>query len=216
MGCGLADEHHEDHTETGRGPEGGIFTPPFLRQRDLPDGPRLRMNVYKEAWERCKRRMQVRAWLTVKLHYKTCTEYGEGNNQRAVQSIHAASPRCRPQCLYSGGTADSMYRAASNHHLRYDYLPLIVFSANSTSSGTDRSASSAVVSDVERVLNVRDTMGEHGNTSNDVYVSSLSSGDCTNVPSAMKALIGGFIRRDPEDIGEGNVRTRRYQGAAYT
>lgn len=64
MGCGLADEHHEDHTETGRGPVGGIFSPPFLRERDLPDGPRLRMNVYEEAWERCKRRMQVRAWLS--------------------------------------------------------------------------------------------------------------------------------------------------------
>lgn len=110
-----------------------------------------------------------------------------------------------------------MYRAADNHHLRYDDRLLIVVSAaNSTASGADRSASSAVVSDVERALNERDTMGEHGNTSNDVYVSSISSGDCTNVPSAMKALIGGFIRRDPEDIGEGNVRSRRYQGAAHT
>lgn len=64
MGCGLADEHHEDHTETGRGPVGAIFTPPFLRERDLLDGPRLRMNVYEEAWERCKRRIQVRASLS--------------------------------------------------------------------------------------------------------------------------------------------------------
>lgn len=109
-----------------------------------------------------------------------------------------------------------MHRAANNHHLRYDDRLLIAVSANSTALGADRSASSAVVSDVERVLNERDTMGEQGNTSNDVYVSSISSGDCTNVPSAMKALIGGFIKRDPEDIGEGNVRTRRYQGAAHT
>lgn len=91
-----------------------------------------------------------------------------------------------------------------------------MISANSIVSGADRSATSAVVSDAERLLNEGDAIAERGNSSSDVYVSTISSGDCTNVPSAMKALIGGFVRRDPEDMGEGNVRVRRFRNTTHT
>lgn len=38
-----------------------MYTPPELSYRDFPEGPRLRMRAYEEAFERCRSRVQVRS-----------------------------------------------------------------------------------------------------------------------------------------------------------
>lgn len=63
-----------------------------------------------------------------------------------------------------------------------------------------------MVSDVERSLRIDEDapMSEDETVYvNDTYVSSIAAGDCTNISSVMKALIGGFTRWDPEDGTEG-------------
>ena len=100
---------------------------------------------------------------------------------------------------------------AEERLIAYTEVPTIII------SGSDKSATASVVSEVEQELRSSltredDAMSEDETTDADVgtevvFVSSISPSDCSNLPSAMKSLISGFVKYDPEDPGrEGIVR----------
>ena len=135
------------------------------------------------------------------------TQYGElsfrDSLQDSIRELHAPVVQRVLDAVNGAYTSEEPLIA-------YTEVPTIII------SGSDKSATTSVVSEVEQELRFSltredDAMSEDGTSDTDVgsdmvFVSSISPSDCSNLPSTMKSLISGFIKHDPENPGgEGNV-----------
>ncbi|KAI5121909.1 hypothetical protein M0805_000238 [Coniferiporia weirii] len=184
-----------DHADLDPGPSahGGfynaMFTPPELVHRDLPNGPRLRMVAYENAFRRCGERVQ-----------ETLRELREPTIARVLDAVRDA------------------YRPHDEDRLMsYTELPTIAISGIDRSATAalleDVGARLARLGSREDGSETGDDEAGEGVVDTEgrtpVLVSTLSPADCSNLTSTLKTLISGFMTADPDILDEDQVQDVR-------
>ncbi|KAL5478416.1 ORC3 [Sanghuangporus weigelae] len=178
------DEDVEDEDVPGDSFPCRMHTPPELIRRDIPNGALLRMKVYRDAFDRCRSRaMEVLRWL----HRPVV--------KRILDVVQGAYEVCEEDRL-----------------MPYTELRTVAI------AGYDRSATSYVLEDARRLLAKSVSTDDEANQNTDknelrfntpVVVSILTPTDCSNLTSAMKTIIGGFLASGAESEDHEDGRARR-------
>ncbi|OCB89169.1 hypothetical protein A7U60_g3652 [Sanghuangporus baumii] len=176
------DEDVEDEDVPGDSFPCRMHTPPELLRRDIPNGALLRMKAYRDAFDSCRNRvLEVLRWLH------------------------------RPVVKRILGVVQGAYEVCEEDRLMpYTELRAVAI------AGYDKSATSYVLEDARRLL-VKSTNDEANQNTNKnelrfktpVVVSMLAPTDCSNLTSAMKALIGGFLTSGAESEDHEDGRDTR-------
>ncbi|EJD01785.1 uncharacterized protein FOMMEDRAFT_123809 [Fomitiporia mediterranea MF3/22] len=152
-----------------------MYTNPDPTNSDLPDGQRLRMKAFTDAFGRCEERVQ-----------------------EVFRRIYAPTTAHIFEVV-----RDAYCPCGEDRIMPYTELRVIAV------SGTDSSATSTILEDVQSLLvkfGTGDGIGdgeEEEAARTPVLVSRLTPADCQNMTTTMKTIISGFVVSDRENEDDG-------------
>ena len=194
--CHLLDEALENETLAGKETNDLKQEGLSFGERDLRGGYDIRLKIYRDVWQKCLNRVRVCLFFCYWMTHTLDTPCQNILNaiyapvaDGIVQQVETAYNDVLPGLPYSELPVISI----SGKHWVFAWN-LAIWLAIAPASG------STFVNEIAKTLGWRelcDTDSEEEATHPANYVTHIRPSDCTNIMSAMKALVTGFIDRPP-------------------